>query len=131
MKKTNKNANIGMVMGMCMGMCIGTSLGSVFGNTAMGISLGMSIGLAIGIVIGLQKDEKVNKQLAEKEYKIKEIQQKKDHSEYDITIVSCSGEEVNVTVPKGQMETEIFHIGDIVFLDDDGLIEQAFETENE
>lgn len=131
MKKTNKNTNLGMVMGMCFGMCIGTSLGSVLGNTGMGTSLGMCIGLMLGLVIGSQKDKKVNEQLETQNYTVKVIEQNKDYDEYSITIVSSSGKETIVTVPKGQMETELFCVGDIVFLDDDGLIEQAYDKEDE
>lgn len=131
MKKTNKNTNMGMAMGMCFGACIGASLGAVLGNTAIGTSLGLSIGLIAGIAFGSQKDKKVNEQLKEQGYTIKKMEQRKDGSEYDVTIVSSSGDETIVIVPKGQMETEVFNIGDTVFLDDDGLIEQAFDREDE
>ena len=36
-----------------------------------------------------------------------------------------------VIVPKGQMEEENFEIDDVVFLDDEGLIEQAYDKEDE
>lgn len=129
MKKTNKNTNLGMATGMCLGMSFGTALGSAWGNTGLGTSLGMSIGLVLGLVIGSQKDKKVNEQLAEQKYTVKIIEQNEENEEYSITIVSSSGKETIVTVPKGQMETELFCVGDIVFLDDDGLIEQAFDKE--
>ncbi len=36
-----------------------------------------------------------------------------------------------VTVPSGTMETELFTVGDIVFMDEDGDIEQAFDKDYE
>lgn len=130
MKKTSKNTNIGITFGMCFGVAIGTSYGVGFGNMAVGISLGISIGLALGLVWGSQKDKGVNNQVEEKGYTIKSIEAKDENKEYVITIVNNSGEELVVIVPAGQMETELFTIGDIVFLDEDGLIEQAFDTED-
>ena len=41
------------------------------------------------------------------------------------------GEENVVIVPKGQMEEENFEIDNVVFLDDEGLIEQAYDKEDE
>ena len=46
-------------------------------------------------------------------------------------IADVLGEESVVIVPKGQMEKENFEIDDVVFLDDDGLIEQAYDKEDE
>ncbi len=125
MKKTNKNRNMGMALGMCFGVSIGTSLGTVFDNTSMGITLGLWIGMLIGFAIGAQKDKEVNKQVEEKGYVIKKIEQ------YEVTIVDKLGEESVVIVPKGQMEAENLAIGDVVFLDDDGLLEQAYDKEDE
>ena len=36
-----------------------------------------------------------------------------------------------VIVSKGQMEEENFEIDDVVFLDDEGVIEQAYDKEDE
>ena len=69
----------------------------------MGSSMGLIIGMLIGLVIGAVKDEIVNK----------------------------AGEESVINVPKGQMEAEDFQIGDVVYLDDDGMIEQAFDKKDE
>ena len=41
------------------------------------------------------------------------------------------GDESIVIVPKGQMEEENFQIDDVVFLNDDGLIEQAYDKDDE
>lgn len=129
-KKTNKNTNMGMTLGMCFGVAIGTALGSVFDNMTMGIALGPCIGMLIGLVFGSLKDEEVNKQIEEEGYAIKDIQKNEEKEEYIITIVNRSGEKSMVTVPKGQMEEEKFEIEDVVFLDDDGLIEQAYDKED-
>lgn len=41
------------------------------------------------------------------------------------------GEESGVVVPKGQMEEESFSIGDVAFLDDDGMIERVYDKDDE
>lgn len=53
------------------------------------------------------------------------------NEEYIITIENRLGEESIVIVPKGQMEAENFSKEDIVYLDDDGMIEQAYDKEDE
>jgi len=122
-------------MGMALSMCFGVALGSAFGGTlfqgniAMGTSIGLSIGLLIGLVIGSLKDKTINEQIEEKGYTIKTIDKNEDDKEYRIIIVSNSGEEVIVNIPEGIMETELFSVGDVVFLDEEGHIEQAFDEE--
>ena len=115
MKKTNKNRDIGMALGMCFGVSIGTALGSSLGNLVMGPFMGMCIGMVIGIVLGSLKDKKVNKQIEENCYTIKDIKennQKEKNKEYIITIINKLGEESVVIVPKGQMEEKNFSKGD-------------------
>lgn len=131
LKKTNKNTSMGMALGMCFGVSIGTAFGSMLGNTGLGISMGSGLGLLIGLVLGSLKDEEVNKQLLEKGYTIKTIKSQDEKQEYVITIVNHLGEESDVIVPKEQMEEETFEIGDVVFLDEDGMIEQAYDKEDE
>lgn len=120
-------------MGMALGMCFGVALGSAFGGTvfqgniAMGTSIGLSTGLLIGLVIGSLKDKAINEQIEEKGYTIKTIDKNEDDKEYRIIIVSISGEEVIVNIPEGIMETELFSVGDVVFLDEEGHIEQAYD----
>lgn len=133
MKKTNKNTNMGIALGMCFGVALGSAFGgTVFhGNIAMGTSIGLSLGLLIGLVIGSLKDKVINEQIEEKGYTIKAIDKNENDKEYRITIVSESGEEVIVNIPVGIMETETFAVGDVVFLDNEGHIEQAFDEEEE
>ena len=131
MKKTSKNTSMDMAMGMCLGVSIGTSMGTVFDNISMGSSMGLIIGMLIGLVIGTVKDEKVNKQVKEKGYTILSIEPNESNEEYIIAIVNNAGDESVINVPKGQMEAEDFQIGDVVYLDDDGMIEQAFDKEDE
>lgn len=128
MKKTNKNINSSMGMYMCFGVAIGTSLGAVFDNIAYGVALGISLGVAVGAIIGSKKDQAVNEQLENKGYTVKDIQPK-ENKEYSITIEDKSGETIEVVIPEGIMATELFSVGDVVFLDDDGMIEQAFDEE--
>lgn len=131
LKKTNKNTTMGMALGMCFGVSIGTAFGSMLGNTGLGISMGSGLGLLIGLVLGSLKDEEVNKQLLEKGYTIKTIKSQDEKQEYVITIVNHLGEESDVIVPKEQMEEETFESGDVVFLDEEGMIEQAYDKEDE
>lgn len=131
MKKTHKNRDTGMALGMCFGVSIGTSIGSSLGNVAMGSSMGMLFGMLIGLLLGESKDKEVNKQIEENNYTIKEIKMNEQNGEYIITIVNKLGEESVVIVPKGQMEEENFSKEDVVYLDDEGMIEQAYEKEDE
>ena len=131
MKKTSKNTSMGMALGMCLGVSIGTALGTTFDNMALGTSLGLCVGMAIGCVLGSQKDKEVNKQVEEEGYAIKDIKKNEQKEEYIITIVNKLGEEMVVIVSKGQMEEENFEIDDVVFLDDEGVIEQAYDKEDE
>ena len=122
---------MGMCLGMCLGISIGTSLGNVFGNTSIGILLGLAIGLVIGFILGSQKDNVVNNQIEEKGYRIKKIEKDEKSEEYILTIIDNISEETVVIVSEGEMETELFKIGDVVFFDKDGNIEQAFDKEDE
>lgn len=123
MKKTTKNTS----MGMLYGVCLGTSIGVVFGNLTMGMLLGM----AIGVLLGSVKDHAVNNQIQENGYTIKDIKASEEKEEFIITIINRLGEENTVVIPKGQMETEIFSKGDVVYLDEDGMLEQAYDNEEE
>ncbi len=121
---------MGMVLGMCFGLSLGTALGSAFGNTATGTSLGLCIGMALGLLLGATKDKKVNKQIEDEGYTIKTIKEQEQTEEYTVTIVNKSGKETIVKVSKNQMDEEKFAVNDIVFLDDDGSIEQAYDKED-
>lgn len=123
MKQTTKNAGTGMALGMCFGAAVGSAIGS------LGIPMGICFGMLIGLVIGANKDKIVNKQVAEKEYKIKAIEKNEVSNEYGITLVDNQGSEQTVSISSGTMKTELFKVGDIVFIDEDGDIEQAFNED--
>lgn len=123
MKQTTKNTGIGMVLGICLGVGVGSVIDS------LGIPLGLCLGMLIGLVIGANKDKIVNKQVAEKGYKIKAIEKNEVSNEYVITLGDNQGNEQTVSTSSGTMETELFKIGDIVFMDEDGDIEQAFDED--
>lgn len=123
MKQTTKNAGTGMALGMCFGAAVGSAIGS------LGIPMGICFGMLVGLVIGANKDKIVNKQVAEKEYKIKAIEKNEVSNEYDITLVDNQGSEQTVSISSGTMKTELFKVGDIVFIDEDGDIEQAFNED--
>ena len=119
-----------MALGMCFGVSIGTSLGTVFDNISIGITFGVCFGMLIGLVLGILKDNKVNEQLEVKGYTIKTIE-KNEENMYIVTIANKLGEECVVSVSKGEMDEEDFKIGDIVFLTDEGVLEQAYDKEDE
>lgn len=123
MKQTTKNAGTGMALGMCFGADVGSAIGS------LGIPMGICFGMLVGLVIGANKDKIVNKQVAEKEYKIKAIEKNEVSNEYGITLVDNQGSEQTVSISSGTMKTELFKVGDIVFIDEDGDIEQAFNED--
>ena len=132
MKKMHKNMTLGMSMGMCFGVAIGCTWGeSVFGNTGTGLAMGMCVGMCIGMDVGAAKDNAVNRQLEEQGYTIKDIQPSSKNNEYSILIINRKGEEKIVTVSKGQMEAENLSVGDIVYLDEDGNLEQAYDDDKE
>ena len=123
MKQTTKNAGTGMALGMCLGVAVGSAI------DRLGIPLGLCFGMLIGLVLGANKDKIVNKQVAEKGYKIKVIEKNEVSNEYGITLVDNQGSEQTVSISSGTMETELFKVGDIVFIDEDGNIEQAFDND--
>lgn len=132
MKKTSKNMTMGMSLGMCFGVALGTSFGGLFGGSiAIGTSMGLCIGMLVGLAIGSAKDKIVNAQIEEEGYTIKIIEKDNESAEYKITIVNNKRKEIVVTVPSGTMETELFTVGDIVFMDEGGDIEQAFDKDYE
>ena len=123
MKQTPKNTGTGMALGICLGAGVGSVIDS------LGIPLGLCLGMLIGLVIGANKDKIVNKQVAEKGYKIKAIEKNEVANEYGITLVDNQGSEQTVSISSGTMKTELFKVGDIVFIDEDGDIEQAFDED--
>ena len=123
MKQTTKNAGTGAALGMCFGVAIGSAIES------LGIPIGLCLGMLIGLIIGANKDKIVNKQVAEKGYKIKAIEKNEVSNEYGIALVDNQGNEQTVSISSGTMETELFKVGDIVFIDEDGDIEQAFDED--
>ena len=123
MKQTTKNAGTGMAIGISVGVAIGSAIKS------LGIPIGLCFGMLIGLIIGANKDKIVNKQVAEKGYKINAIEKNEASGEYSITLVDNQGNEQTLSISSKTMETELFKVGDIVFIDEDGDIEQAFDED--
>lgn len=123
MKQTTKNAGTGMAIGISVGVAIGSAIKS------LGIPIGLCFGMLIGLAIGANKDKIVNKQVAEKGYKINAIEKNEASDEYSITLVDNQGNEQMLSISSKTMETELFKIGDIVFIDKDGDIEQVFDED--
>lgn len=132
MKKTHKNMTMGISLGMCFGVFIGCSLGqTIFGNMSIGISLGIGVGMCVGMAIGSVKDAEINDQLQSQAYTIKNILPQESDDGYIVLIVNKNGDETFINVTVGEMETEEFCVGDFVFLDEDGRIEQALDKDDE
>ena len=135
MKKDNKVSHkyqsLGMRLGMCLGMSIGMAVGELlFDNQSLGMCMGLSIGMLIGMSIGIHKDQIINEQLETKGYTILEIIPKDiPLEEYEVKIADKNGEIYVAAVSKGDMETETFEVGDLVYMDEDGHIEQAVDKE--
>lgn len=128
MKKTDKNMTMGMSLGMCIGAGLGSSLGSmVFQNAGIGVAIGICMGLSIGMAFGTMKDNAVNEQMENQGYSVKEIISDENNREYKVIIVNKSGEERTVTVGQGDMDVEQFKVGDYVFLNEEGHIEQVYD----
>ena len=70
-------------------------------------------------------------QLEEQGYTIKDIRPSEDGKEFCVLIVNNKGEEQTVVVSKGELEAETLSVGDVVYLDEDGSLEQAYNDEDE
>ncbi len=118
-----------MPIGMSIGMAVGLSLGyGVFDNITTGLSLGLCLGMCLGALIGNAKDKKVAVQLEEKGYKVVEINQ----IEAEMFVVKISdkeGNEQTIRVRKADLEFENFQVGDFIYLDEDGDIDNLMEDE--
>ncbi|MDO4556795.1 MAG: hypothetical protein Q4B70_16915 [Lachnospiraceae bacterium] len=125
MRKTTDNMALGMSLGMCFGVALGTAV------EKLGIPMGICFGMLIGMMIGIAKDKAVKEQVEKEGYTIKSIEKNDASDDYRIIINNNRGEEQMVNVPIGTMETEQFAVGDIIFMDEDGDIEQAFDEEDE
>ncbi len=118
MKRTTKYMALGLAIGMCFGVSIGIA---VFDNMALGISIGMCIGMAIGAA----KDATINKQLEENGYTVKSV--KESENCWIIVIADKNCNEREIEVSKEIMKAQSFQIGDTVYLDEEGNLEQAFD----
>ena len=129
----HKYQTLGMSIGMCFGVSLGMSIGYfLFDNGPVGMCMGMSIGMFLGMTVGMAKDKRMKEQFEEKGYKILEINQKDEkQDEYLVKIIDKTGQENTVVVTKGDMDTEEFEVGDLVYLDEDGSLEQIFDKEGE
>lgn len=127
----HKYQTLGMSMGMCLGISIGMTIGfTVFDQGLLGMVLGLSLGMVLGIAWGMDKDKKVNAQLQDKGYTILAITPKTDaQDEYAVTISDKNGQKQLLLVSKGDMEVEQFEIGDLVYLDEDGDMEQVMDKD--
>lgn len=128
-KKSTNHQTIGMSIGMCLGVSIGMTFGyGAFDNGPIGMCIGMAIGMCVGIALGKAKDDAVNKQFAEKGYAITEIKELED-GKNEVKFADREGNEQKVIVNKAEMKSEKFKVGDFIYLDEAGKIEQAFGEE--
>lgn len=87
--------------------------------------------MCVGMAIGSVKDAEINDQLQSQAYTIKNILPQESDDGYIVLIVNKNGDETFINVTVGEMETEEFCVGDFVFLDEDGRIEQALDKDDE
>lgn len=99
-------------------------------NTGTGMCMGMCICMCIGIALGYAKDNAINKQLEEQGYTISHIESADAPKTFAVTIVNYAGEKQTLSVPKGELESDALKIGDVVYLDEEGHLEQVYADED-
>lgn len=125
-KKTSRNRSLGMSLGMCFGVSIGMTFANALNiSTGTGMCIGMCICMCIGIALGSAKDNAINKQLEEQGYTISHIEPADALKTFAVTIVNYTGEKQTLIVPKGELEAETLKVGDVVYLDEEGHLEQV------
>ncbi len=128
MKETHKHRNYGLCIGMCFGAAIDIAFEQDGGWSSMGF-VGIALGLLVGMAIGMAMNNKVNEQLRSQGYRIKEIREPSSDGGYELIIVNHAGEEMIRTVEAGDMDVEGFKVGDMVYIDEDGAVEQAYDED--
>ena len=129
-KKTSRNRTLGMSLGMCFGVAIGTSFSNSLSiGQGLGLSMGLCFGMYIGMALGSHKDNIINQQLEEQGYTISHIEPAEAPKTFAVTIVNYAGEKQTIAVPKGELEAETLKIGDVVYLDEEGHLEQVILDE--
>lgn len=130
-KKTDRNRILGMSLGMCFGVAIGTGFSNSMDiGQGLGLSLGLCFGMCVGMALGNHKDNLINKQLEQQGYTISHIEPADAPNTFAVTIVNYAGEKQTLSVPKGELEAETLKIGDVVYLDEEGHLEQVFTDED-
>lgn len=92
--------------------------------------MGLCFGTCVGIALGSAKDNAINKQLEEQGYTISHIESADAPKTFTVTIVNYSGETQTIAVPKGELEAETLKVGDVVYLDEEGHLEQVYADED-
>ena len=130
-KKTSRNRTLGMSLGMCFGVSIGMSFSNLFDvSSGTGMCMGLCFGMYIGMALGSHKDNIINQQLEEQGYTISHIEPAEAPKTFAVTIVNYAGEKQTIAVPKGELEAETLKIGDVVYLDEEGHLEQVYADED-
>ncbi len=115
MKKTNKYTVMYMPLGMVLGLAFGILIyGIPSGSIAVGMSIGIGVGLCFGVAIGAAKDAKINKQLEEFGYTVKEVNKTDDG--YDLIIRDKNGSERAMPISEKTQAKERFKPGDSVYV---------------
>lgn len=121
MKETHKNTNLGIALGLCFGVTFGLT---IFDNLA----LGMLFGLAIGASFGAEKDKKINAQIEEQGYIIVAMK-KTSPNTYTIRLANKHGKERQIEKNAADIDSQNLRVGKVVYLNDDGHIELAYDEE--
>lgn len=122
-------SGFGMIFGVSIGMSFGNLL---FDNGTLGMSFGMLIGMALGSILGKEKDKKINAQVEEQGYIIKDMYQNDDAKDdiedgYVVILKNKRDEETKIFVSRKQIADEGLKIGDQVYLNEEGTIETVDE----
>ena len=121
MKKTHKNTNLGIALGLCFGVTFGLT---IYDN----LPLGILFGLAIGASFGSAMDKKLNVKIEEQGYIITAMK-KTGPDTYTIRLANKHGKERQIEKNAAAIDSQNLRVGKVVYLNDDGHIELAYDEE--
>jgi hypothetical protein len=127
MKQLGNRSAIGLSMGICFGVAIGCAIGTATHRLAASIGIGAGVGCLVGLFIGYQKDKEVNAQVEQFGYTIQSINLLDDAVSSMVVIIDKHGSSKEIKMPNAELNAENLKVGDIVYLNEDGLVERAFD----
>ncbi len=130
MKQLGNRSAIGLSMGICFGVAIGCAIGTATHRLAASIGIGAGVGCLVGLFIGYQKDKEVNAQVEQFGYTIQSINLLDDAVSSMVVIIDKHGSSKEIKMPNAELNAENLKVGDIVYLNEDGLVERAFDEDH-